>query len=54
MTARGFSRNGETRRIVITLDNETFEQVAARAKRARSSFAEEARLLIEWGLEAGQ
>jgi plasmid stability protein len=34
------------------MDSGTFAQVRARAVRAGHSFAEEARTLIEWGLEA--
>ena len=39
------------RRIVIGFDDETFSQIRRRAERERTSFAEQARLLIEWGLE---
>jgi hypothetical protein len=40
------------RRIVIGFDEDTFEQIRTRAFKKGTSFAEEARLLIEWGLEA--
>ncbi len=40
------------RRIVIGFDEDTFEQVRRRAATEKTSFAEQARLLIEWGLEA--
>jgi hypothetical protein len=48
--ARGYGR-GIVKRIVISLDDETFAEVSARAVSARTSFAEEARLLIIVGLE---
>lgn len=40
------------RRIVIGFDDETFAQIRQRATREKSSFAEQVRLLTEWGLEA--
>jgi len=40
------------RRIVIGFDEDTFAQIRSRAAAQRTSFAEQARLLIEWGLEA--
>lgn len=51
--ARGHQRHAgsEVRRIVIGFDAETFEQVRSRAVAAGHSFAEEARQLIEFGLE---
>lgn len=38
-------------RIVISLDDETFGEIRARAEKQGCSFAAEARLLIEIGLE---
>jgi hypothetical protein len=52
--AQGFValNRGETnRRIVITLDDETFSAVRSRALEQRTSFAEQVRILVEWGLE---
>ena len=51
MIVRGHQHRHQ-RRIVVGFDPETFEQVRERAARAQRSFAEEARTLIEWGLEA--
>ena len=42
----------ETRRIVISFDEETFGEVRELALKAGTSFAEQARLLVEFGLEA--
>lgn len=42
----------ETRRIVVSFDEETFEEVRGLALKAGTSFAEQARLLVEFGLEA--
>jgi hypothetical protein len=44
-------RSAETRRIVIGFDTETFQQVHGLAVQAGTSFAEQARLLVEFGLE---
>ena len=38
------------RRIVVQFDDETFEQIRRRAVKAKTSFAEQVRLLVEWGL----
>lgn len=55
-TAKGHVEPGRPpsglRKIVIAMDVETFEQIRGRAIRAGHSFAAEARLLLEWGLEA--
>lgn len=51
MIARGNHFRNQ-RRIVIGFDEQTFVTIAAMAKADRTSFAEQARLLIEWGLEA--
>lgn len=40
------------RRIVVSFDEETFAVVRLRAAKAGHSFAEEVRILVEWGLEA--
>lgn len=45
-------RRGAVRQFVIKIDNETADQVIARAEREGTSTAEQIRLLIEWGLEA--
>ncbi|OWJ67423.1 hypothetical protein [Inquilinus limosus] len=38
-------------RIVVSFDRDTFEQIRQRAERERTSFAEQVRTLVEWGLE---
>lgn len=53
MIAQGHVPAGRVqRRIVLGLDDDTFSIIRRRAVRERTSFAEQARLLIEWGLEA--
>lgn len=50
--ARGVLRDGtDLRRIVISMDTETFEEVAAGAAANDCSFTAQARMLIEVGLE---
>jgi hypothetical protein len=49
--AKGEWRPGG-KRIVILFDHETFKQINDRATVADTSFAEQVRLLVEWGLEA--
>ena len=39
------------RRIITAFDEDTFEEIRALAVRHNSSFAEQARILVEWGLE---
>lgn len=43
--------HGDTLRIVCSFDAETFSQIRTRAVRSGTSFAEQVRLLTEWGLE---
>lgn len=38
----------------VALDEETYGQVWARAEREGTSFAEQLRLLVEWGLMADE
>ena len=45
---RGF---GEVSRIVIVFPDEMFQRIRERAVKAKTSFAEQVRLLVEWGLE---
>lgn len=47
---RGLSR-GCMKRIVVSFDDETFEVIRQRAATHRTSFAEQVRQLVEWGLE---
>lgn len=51
---KGSKRPGdtETTQIVVRMDDETFQQVRARAIAEQTSIAHQLRLLIEWGLEA--
>lgn len=39
-------------RCVVGFDPETFQVIRDRAIREKTSFAEQVRLLVEWGLEA--
>lgn len=45
-------RKGEYIGVVVRFDPETFEQIRGRALREATSFGEQVRTLIEWGLEA--
>lgn len=47
-------RRPEVKRSTIAFDDETHEQIRARAEQAGVSFSEKARELVEWGLEAEQ
>jgi plasmid stability protein len=42
------------RKTNVTLDDETFEEIAARARAARHSFCAEVRDLLEVGLETAK
>lgn len=44
-------RNGAMVRVVVSFDEETFDQIRSRAIAQQSSFAEQVRLLVEFGLE---
>jgi hypothetical protein len=44
--------HGDLRRIVVAFPEETFADVRARAEKEGTSFAEQVRTLVEWGLEA--
>lgn len=50
--ARGVRRANGRRQIVITMDEDQFEEVRALAEAEGTSTAEQLRNLIEWGLEA--
>lgn len=41
------------RRIVVAFDEETFAQLREKAVLANTSFAEQVRLHVEWGMEIG-
>lgn len=53
-TARGFTRckdlKSAERRIVVSFDPDTFDQISAKAERDKQSFAAAVRDLVEWGL----
>jgi hypothetical protein len=52
---RGSShRRPEVKRIAVSFDDETFDQVRELAAKAGISFAEQNRQLVEFGLEALQ
>lgn len=48
--SRGSVKGGK-RGTICYFDEETFEQIRARAEKERTSFGEQVRLLVEWGLE---
>lgn len=51
--AKGFHSRNETRLMIMArLDEATFREVTARAKRSKTSAAEQIRLLVKLGLEA--
>ena len=51
--ARGVQKHGEgtMRRIVVAFPPDTFEEIRQHALRERTSFAEQVRKFVEWGLE---
>lgn len=50
---RGVQRGADTmKRIVVSFDTDTFDELHRRARRDGTSFAEQVRQLVEWGLEA--
>lgn len=49
---KGWTRGDEMKRIVVSFDAETFDQIRTRAVAKGTSFAEQVRILTEWGLEA--
>jgi hypothetical protein len=42
----------EHTQIVVRVEDELFAEIRARAEQARTSFGEQVRILLEWGLEA--
>jgi hypothetical protein len=48
--AKGYVK-GNSRRIVVSLDDDVFEEIGALAKAHNCSMAEEIRCLIDWGIE---
>lgn len=44
-------RRPELRQTIVRMDAETFEEIRERAVREKTSFSEQVRLLLEWGLE---
>ena len=57
--AGGTTRNGKDikwlqgkRRINVTFDDDVFEEIRALAVKKQTSFGEQVRILVEWGLEA--
>lgn len=48
--AKGTRRSQYRRVIAVGFDEETFATIRARAAKERTSFAEQVRLLVEWGL----
>jgi hypothetical protein len=52
--ARGSIKTPGSRRIVVQFDDETFGEIRRRAEAEGSSFAEQVRTLVEWGLEENE
>jgi hypothetical protein len=53
VAAGAIDRRDPTRRaIAVTFDGDTFDAIRARAIREGTSFGEQVRTLVEWGLEA--
>lgn len=50
--ARGVVRTPGRRRVVVQFDEASFAEIRGLAKAERTSFAEQIRTLVEWGLEA--
>jgi len=52
MSAQGYQKgDSDLRRIVISFDTETFEAIRSRADTEHTSFAEQVRTLVTWGME---
>lgn len=51
---RGVVRAGNMRRIVVLFPPDTFYLIRSRAIKENTSFAEQVRILTEWGLEADE
>jgi hypothetical protein len=43
---------GDMRRIIVAFPEETFALIQQRAAKEQSSFAEQVRTLVEWGLDS--
>lgn len=48
------TRNRSMTKVVCLLDDDTFAEVRGRAIRQKTSFAEQLRQLVEWGLMADE
>lgn len=47
--AVGYRNHGKIR-VVVSFDDDTFSEIRAKATRDKTSFAEQVRQLVEWGL----
>jgi hypothetical protein len=52
--AKGVRHGPNDMRIVVSFDDETFAVIRKRAIQRGTSFAEQVRQLVEWGLEADE
>ena len=56
--AKGCCRRDDPHRLrpqaVVRFDKRTFAQIRARAVAEKTTFSEQVRLLVEWGLEAAK
>lgn len=50
--AVGVAKSDGTKGCVVHFPNETFDQIRERAIREKTSFGEQVRTLVEWGLES--
>lgn len=50
--AKGFVRGKVMKRVVISFDDETFDALRELAVKEQTSFAEQVRLHVEWGMDA--
>lgn len=49
--ARGVAYGPDRRRIIIEFDNEMFDEIRQRAIKHHTTFAEQVRTLVQWGLD---
>lgn len=55
MSAKGYQKgDSELRRIVISFDSETFEAIRSKADTEKTSFAEQVRTFVTWGMEGAE
>lgn len=45
-------KHGQMKSIYVALDPDTFDHLASRAKKEKTSMSEQIRTMVEWGLES--